>query len=708
MSTHLRRHRAIWLPIAVLLCSTLPIGAGQVLGQQKPTGKPKPELKTPKPAATGPADFGVPSLAPGVARIELKGQALVLSNGVLTMTFNLAQGVFKPALLQNLLTERRVWGPREAFSLRLADGRTVSASRLRATGTPRIVTLAADPKSGRLSDRSAGKEAVVAFDDPEGRFGVVWRGVLRDGSNYVRQVVTVSAVRGDLAVSDLVLLDVDLSGATVSGPVPGSPVIATDVFAGMEHPLAVCQAEGGQVRCTLPRSAPVRAGRSATYSSVLGVVPAGQMRRGFLTYIERERARASRPFLQCTVAHDSDRRSRYDEAAALGVIDRVGTELTRTRGTTIDAFLLDDGWDDPNSPWQVNRGFPRGLSGVAAAARRFGAGAGVWISPAGGEGGPREDRIRSGAAQGFEHGPRGLALSGPVYSDRVRSLALDLIRRSAVGLVRLDGLEGGTGPAERSEFDSDADAGMALVGELRAAGSSPFVELAADSWLSPFWLLCADSSWPGGADLGFAGVGPDRQQWITYRDARIYERVVKAQALGPTSAIRGGGLVYARRAARLDQDPGAAFVAEVRSLFGSGAQSQVLDLSPDLLTGPDWDAIAEAATWARRRAAVLRDSHWIGGDPGQLQAYGWASWSPDLGIIVLRNPTDRPDRFELDVQRAFDLPDGVPRRFVAGSPWKEDRGRAAIELVGGRSYRIDLAPFRVLVLEATPAGAPAR
>ena len=39
-----------------------------------------------------------------------------------------------------------------------------------------------------------------------------------------------------------------------------------------------------------------------------------------------------------------------------------------------------------------------------------------------------------------------------------------------------------------------------------------------------------------------------------------------------------------------------------------------------------------------RECAVLKDTHWVGGDPRWLQVYGWASWSQEKSILVLRNP----------------------------------------------------------------------
>ena len=90
-----------------------------------------------------------------------------------------------------------------------------------------------------------------------------------------------------------------------------------------------------------------------------------------------------------------------------------------------------------------------------------------------------------------------------------------------------------------------------------------------------------------------------------------------------------------------------------------------LYIQPAKLIPDDWAVLAEAAKWSRANAGVLVDTHWLGGDPGKLEVYGYASWSPRKGVVMLRNPDDQPHDFALDIGAAFELPPGarpkVPR-----------------------------------------------
>jgi hypothetical protein len=255
--------------------------------------------------------------------------------------------------------------------------------------------------------------------------------------------------------------------------------------------------------------------------------------------------------------------------------------------------------------------------------------------------------------------------------------------------------------APGSRFDSDFDAAINLISELRAEKPDLYVNLTTGTYPSPFWLRYADSTWRGGDDHSFAGVGTDRQRWITYRDGDTYGGVVRQGPLYPLNALMLHGLIYARHAHGLTTDPANDFTSEVRTYFGTGTQLQEMYVTPALLTPENWDVLAEAATWSRRNADALVDTHWIGGDPWRLEPYGWASWTSAKATLVLRNPLDAPQAMAVDVAEALELPAGAPRRYRARSPWRADRGRAPIALAAGTPHVFRLAPFEVMTLDVS-------
>ena len=171
--------------------------------------------------------------------------------------------------------------------------------------------------------------------------------------------------------------------------------------------------------------------------------------------------------------------------------------------------------------------------------------------------------------------------------------------------------------------------------------------------------------------------------------------------------LRRGFLCYLERERAVPYRPflhdnNATVIAEIRSFFGTGTCLQELYIEPKRMTAETWDALAEAARWARANKDVLVDTHWIGGDPLKAEVYGFASWTPRKAVLTLRNPDDRPASFELDVSTAFELPEGSPQTYALKSPWKEDSGRPAISVTAGQKHRFELKPFEVLVFDATP------
>ena len=640
---------------------------------------------------------------PGVARIDVSRGGFSVANSVLSMSWKITGERLEGQEFKDQLAHRALQAQSVPFVLILGDGRVVPASDMRMIGGPKVVELDAQSGASRLSERIPGKAVAVEFEDAGGKLHVSWQVILRDGSNYVRQHLVLLAKAGNVAVREIRLVDWNLPDAHVVGIVKGSPIVARTLFVGFEDPLASCAVAGQRARCWVERDLPLKSGQSMTYSSVTGVTAEGQLRRGFLHYLERERAHPYRTFLHYNSWYDLGYFSKYDEAAALDVIKAFGTKLTQKRGVHIDSFLFDDGWDDPATLWQFHSGFPNGFTKLREVAATYQTAPGVWMSPWGGYGKPKQQRIEAGRNAGYEIVENGFALSGPKYYAAFRDTCVKFVQDYGVNQFKFDG----TGNADRvfagSKFDSDFAAVIHLIGELRALKPNLFINLTTGTYPSPFWLQYADSIWRGGEDHDFLGEGSRREQWITYRDAQTYEHIVLSGPLFPLNSLMLHGIIYARHARDLTSDPKRDFENEVRDYFGSGTQLQEMYVTPSLLSNADWNDLAEAAQWSRENADVLVDTHWIGGDPGQLEVYGWASWSPRKAILVLRNPADKPQTISIDIAGAFELPTGSDQTYVLHSPWKEDRNQSSLRIVGGHPHTISLQPFEVLVLEGAPA-----
>lgn len=635
----------------------------------------------------------------GPAYVQFDGRNITLANKVIEAKWSVGGGHVRPVSVRSVLAGGQMYAAQSAlFTLLLKDGRAISAASLLINGMPKVEDLASKSTSSRAVERVAGKSVSIEADDPSTSLHITWRAILCDGSNYVRQEITLSATKTPVGISEVRLVDWNLPQARVVGTVKGSPVVGDGIFVGFEHPLARCAVGPDRTRCVLERTLPLQPGAPVVYSSVIGIAPAGQLRRAFLYYVERERAHPYRTFLHYNSWYDLGYFSKFDANGALDRVNEFGRELKQKRGVTLSSYLFDDGWDEPATLWKFNSGFPDGFTPVRTAAEQYGAEPGVWMSPWGGYGKPRQERVAKGREAGYEVVDNGFALSGSKYYSLFRDTCLDMMRRYGVNQFKFDG----TGNANRvvpgSNFDSDFDAAIHLIGELREQSPDLYVNLTTGTYPSPFWLRYADSIWRGGEDHSFAGVGSSRERWITYRDADTYAGIVLNGPLYPLNSLMLHGLIFARYAKGLESDAEHDFRNEVRSYFGTGTQLQEMYVTPSLLTSADWDDLAEAAKWSRENAATLVDTHWVGGDPAQLEVYGWAAWSPAKAVLVLRNPSDKAQGIEIDIARVLELPAGAPQVYDAHSPWKSDAAQASIQFVAGKPQKISLRPFEVAVL----------
>ncbi len=646
-----------------------------------------------------------PGMPPEEAQASVLDGGAVLKNNLLEASYRWDAAGFS-LVFRGLTPETDAATGNTLFNLKLADGRIVDASDFQVQGDVERVPIAARPEARRLTERFAGWQVRVPLQTGDGGIAVLFTATLRDASNYVRHEVSITSKQEDLAIDALTLLDLKIPDANLMGDTLGAPVVAGRMFFAFEHPMSESSAEDGSVVCGMKRGATLKAGTPLKQSCVLGVTPPGQVRRGFLYYVERERAHPYRPFLHYNSWYDiawGDRK--FNEAQALQAITLWGEELTAQRGVPLQSFVFDDGWDDNSTLWRFHEGFPDGFAPLREKAAQYGSAIGTWLSPFGGYGEAREQRLAFGRQQGFETNDSGFSMAGPRYYARYKSICEEMIRLYGVNFFKYDGMGAGLGAGGRgnTEYLEDIEALMRLMDELRAIEPNLYISATTGTWPSPYFLWHADNIWRGADDMGFSGQGSKRQQWINYRDTWTCRNIVQKGPLYPLNALMTQGIVQACHGMAAELGDSLQEMAdEIWSFFGSGTSLQELYISPALLTADQWDVLAAAATWAKSNAAVLVDTHWVGGDPGGNEVYGWASWTPDKAILVLRNPANQNKAIIVEPAAALELPEGSPGRYRMSTPRPDQRSLPVQVLNVSEPCTFELKPFEVLVYELVP------
>ncbi len=655
----------------------------------------------------------LPAANPAVSQNQ---NCIMLENEFLTVEVNKAGRRLAGVIVQDKINGRTYDLGNEIFALQVCDEdtdeacskkefketfHTISAETLMC-GQPRVEQIAAVPGARRLADRLPGQRVTVPFVVTSDGHNLTWWLELRAGQPYVRVGVDVRPQQFTMPLRKVTLLRVAAPEARVEGSVKGAPIVAAGnrLFAGVEHPMCLSEVTEKGFACSLERKTDLPCRVTTSFSAVLGFCQPSQLRRTFqLAYINKERARAYEPFLNYNTWYDIGYFTPYDEKAAMETVRIFGEELVKKRGVKMDSFLMDDGWDDTTTMWEFHDGLPNEFRKVKDLAAQYNAAPGVWFSPWGGYGDPKKQRIAASGNQ-YETNESGFALSGPKYYKRFLEMCQHMIRENGINHFKFDGTSGEAEPAEGSKFGSDFEAIIALINELRNEKPDIYINLTTGTWASPFWFGIADSIWRGNWDHDFCGEGSERNQWITFRDAMIYKYNVEGSPLFPINSLMTHGVIYNKGARGLKTTSGDDLAKEIWSGFGLGTQMQELYITPSMLTQQEWDTLAAAAKWARENAETMVDSHWVGGDPADLAVYGFASWSPKKGILTLRNPNATEQSFSFDAAAVFELPVGAASVYKLSSPKGDKLPAETIE--AGKPVTIKLAPFEVLVLEATP------
>lgn len=634
-----------------------------------------------------------PGRPPGRAEISVHGAETTLKSGAFTMKVSRNNSGNWLLDLKSTYSPNGFEGVNEA-QLELGNGQVVRLSDFKLLDGFEKSSVMVNKRGYSIHERVPGFQvsAKLKWQD----LVLDWRAEIRHNDSYVRQFFTFSSEK-EVQVKSLKLLNAPLPNVTKVGVVQGSPLSFGCFWAGLEHPMAFMEATDGKGVCEY-RGFTVKADSPKTFVLAIGATPKNQLRRAFSYYLERVRPRPYKPLVHYNswydIAHSN--RGPFSEKETLEAVEFFVNELTRKRGVKMDSILLDDGWDDyEKSLWEFHDGWPNELEAVGQLCKKYGLGPGIWLSPWGGYGYRKNARVKTANQMGVG----ALQLGRPGYYKIFSEFCLRMMKKYGCNHFKFDGIGAGNSGMGAFNTAADFDAAMKLFEDMRAINPDVYINLTTGTWPSPFWMLSADSIWRSGTDHSFAGVGPDRQKWITYRDQVTYEKVVKNAPLFPLNSIMNHGVVFAKHAHHLTSTNDKDFRDEVRAFVACGTQMQEYYITPGLLNQQNWDDLAEGISWLRKNSAILADTHWIGGDPKNLEVYGWGAWTPDKSIITLRNPSDKAQTFSGNIGELLESPRGAKVKYRLKHGFK-DQQQPLPKITS--QLQVNLAPFEVLVLECLP------
>lgn len=471
-----------------------------------------------------------------------------------------------------------------------------------------------------------------------------------------------------------------------------------DWFIGLEYPAGTTELVGHQLQAF---HFPGRA-TFASKTAVLGAKsPSITIEESFQRYVSTIRQPVRSYLLFATWF---DRRAKDLSAEnCISAFRQLKKELLDPFEIKLDSFLVDDGYQNPDSLWQPGSLWPAGFVPLRDELESNGSHLGLWL-PLNGRG----LNASWGAKQGWRearHRKPFYWLPDSKYQSALRDVMSEYIRETRINCFKHDfnffdaSSDDPSRPATpRHHREAIVDATLELLSFERGLNDDLFLSVTSGLWPSPWWLMYANAIWMGHGDYDHDWSFPqssDREAEMTYRDDKIYRRIRLEKAQFPISSLMTHGIMRGRLDHTAPEESVEEWSDYVIMFFGRGTQLQELYLSPDLISEPFWDVLGSAIRWAKEHEKTLQHTAFIGGSPAHADPYGYAHWSEEMGIIVLRNPSIIPSRYLIDMSSR-------PGDFVDATEWSpfvvypyQERLRS---ISPKQSFEVDLPGRSVTVL----------
>jgi hypothetical protein len=141
---------------------------------------------------------------------------------------------------------------------------------------------------------------------------------------------------------------------------------------------------------------------------------------------------------------------------------------------------------------------------------------------------------------------------------------------------------------------------------------------------------------------------------------------------------------------------------------GRGNRLLTFYMNPEKFPNPerDWPFLAGLIRWARHNAATLARTEMILGDPYRMEAYGYAHFLGQRGILALRNPFLQPRtvHLKLDDSCGWSASEAGAGAYTATVvfPYHETLPPS---LRHGDTLTLELQPYQTLLIELAPRAA---
>ncbi len=397
----------------------------------------------------------------------------------------------------------------------------------------------------------------------------------------------------------------------------------------------------------------------------------------------------------------------------------IESKLSSNGVPPIDAYVVDDGWNDYKAPfWKFNKKFPNELADATEMTAKLSSSFGLWLGPRGGYNyqakfGKRMEKKGYGAYNAQAHD---ICIADKTYQKNVERFILETTDKYNINYWKFDGfcLSPCTNPKHNHALGGEED--MYYMTEMwqgwidifknlrqlrRSQGKSLWINMTCYVNPSPWWLQYVNSIWlQNSNDIGFAKNQFSQAQVdseITYRDGRYYNSLCTRAWQIPCRYLYNHEPIYGTHAKVNYTDE--EFEKYMYFCACRGQALNELHLSYTMMNKTKWRVLAKVLQWQKSNYDILRNATLIGGNPEDNNVYGYFSWNDEGdGIIALRNPTDEKAPLTLTLNKLMGCPEDLKdvKRY---NVYNEGAAEKFDSYSYGDKIELTLKPYEIKVLQ---------
>lgn len=442
----------------------------------------------------------------------------------------------------------------------------------------------------------------------------------------------------------------------------------------------------------------------------------------------------------------------------------IDKELNKTGVRPLDSYVVDDGWNNYNNTgvvdaersgttlnqsgfWEFNSKFPQGLTPSSELVHNFGSNFGVWIGPRGGYNfyGSLADILTKNGTGSKAGGS--IDVADRVYVKKFEEMAIRWMEDYGVNYWKWDGF------ADNNQYGAWAAAdGVPGYANHHMTGGYQNMYHVTDLWEgwidlmeavrqaekdyninklwisltcyvnpSPWYLQWANSVWiqctADQADAGPSSSKMDRQ--MTYRDAMYYDFLKNHEFQFPLSNLYNHDPVYGTEGTGMNLNTATdeQFQNYLYMLSTRGTAFWELYFSDSIMTPGKYEVAAEFLSWAEENYHMLRNAKMFGlspasgkklggGSDGETNAYGFACFDGNDGLISFRNSSNAAKSVTINFDRTIGVPENAGTlKYHMEHSHNLTAGTATTgTLTYGQQYTVTLQPDEVRILRFSKNG----